>query len=230
MPKAIKKRISKKETGGEDISGTVTGLRERIKERQKTLIYATVAAMTVIISAVTFFVYTGANATKASELEAEGLKTLYSLSRGAEVPVDQYRRALDFFKKSYDAKKSNSALLHMANCNYALGNYDAAIKNLLELNGSASDTGMLSLSYYKLASAYAKKGDTENALKSYGNLTSIKGAGLQELALIESAKLLEAAGKTEEAQKKYKELAEKFPKSLAQDNVSETNKVKEEKR
>lgn len=226
MPKAIKKRIGKKETQGEDIGGTVTDLRERIKERQKLLIYATVAALTVIISAVTFFVYTGANATKASELEAEGLKSLYGLSQGAEIPADQYRRALDFFKKSYDAKKSHSALIHMANCNYALGNYDAAIKNLLELNSSASDTGMLSLSYYKLASAYAKKGDVENALKTYGNLASIKDAGLQELALLESAKLLESTGKTEEAQKKYKELTERFPKSIAQDNASEADKTK----
>ncbi|MBF0329720.1 MAG: tetratricopeptide repeat protein [Nitrospirae bacterium] len=224
MPKVIKKRVEKKESKSEDIGGTVTDLRERIKERQKILIYAAVATIAVIVSAITFFVYTNANADKASELEAEGMKTLYGLSQGAEIPVDQYKRALDFFKKSYDTKKSSSALLYMANCNYALGNYDAAIKNLLELNSSTSETGMLSLSYYKLASVYAKKGDLENALKTYGNLASIKGSGLQELALLESAKLLESTGKTEEAQKKYKELTEKFPKSLVADNGSEADK------
>jgi TolA-binding protein len=64
-----------------------------------------------------------------------------------------------------------------------------------------------------MAMTYVKKGDMENALNSLKNLSSIKNSPLQDVALMESGKILDHIGKKEEAKSKYKELINNFPKS-----------------
>ncbi|HEX8948132.1 MAG TPA: tetratricopeptide repeat protein, partial [Dissulfurispiraceae bacterium] len=109
--------------------------------------------------------------------------------------------------------KTPEALLNIANCYYALGNYDEAIKSLDEFVRQFSDPNLVSLAYHKKAMAYMKKGDTNNALGALDSLAKLKGGSLQDVALLESGEMLESMGKPEDAKNKYKELVSKFPNS-----------------
>jgi tetratricopeptide (TPR) repeat protein len=213
MPRTIKKRVDRKSQTGGNITGKVGDIRERLRQKQRTLVYGLAAFLVAVSAIVAVVVYTRTTATRSHELEFEGQNILSSPATQYPNPSDRYKYALDKFKQSYEAAKKPALLLQIADCYYALGEYDQAIKTLNELNAQASDTRILSLSYFKLASAYARKGDTSSALKAYGNMVGLKDAGLQDLALLESGRLYEAMGKKVEAKAKYDELKKKFPKS-----------------
>lgn len=215
MPKTIKKRSEKRISTEEDIRDTVVDIRERLKERQRILIYGAVIFIAVVISVIAFTVYTKTSTNKALGLELEGYKLFYGDydDRILTTPAERYQKALKVFKDSYAAKKQPHILLYIANCHYELGSYDEAIKALRELNSQFSDPTIISLSYYKMAMAYVKKGDMDNALASLKNLLSIKDSALQDMALLESGKILELMGRKDDAKIKYNEIINKFPKS-----------------
>lgn len=212
MPKAIKKRIEKKiHTGEENIHDAVVDIRERFKQRQQTLVYSAIIFVLATAAVITLAVYFKTTSARALELENEGQKIFYG---NTQLPTsERYKNALDLFKKSYAAKKKPHVLLYIADCQYELADYDEAIKTLKELNNQTSDPKFTALSNFKLGMTYAKKGDTDNALAAFKTISSIKDAALQDLALMESGKLLELMGKTEDAKAKYKELENRFPKS-----------------
>ncbi|HXW68296.1 MAG TPA: tetratricopeptide repeat protein [Dissulfurispiraceae bacterium] len=214
MPKAIKKRVSRKTQGDDNIGETVADIRKKFQERQSTLVYAIVIFGLVVITVGALFVYNRTSAARAVEMEYEG----YKIFSGATAtpypsPADRYKDALEKFKTSFAEKKSPTALLNIANCYYELGNLDEALKTLKELTDQYSDPKIASLAYYKMAMTYIRKGDLNSALNTFGIISSIKAAPLQDMALFESGRTLEAMGKTEEAKGKYKELLSKFPKS-----------------
>lgn len=220
MPKVIKKRLDKKVHTEEDIKDTLKDIKERISQRQRTFVYILIGFLFVIISVTGFFIYTKTSLNTALELEAEGYNLYYGDYLKQPMSNDErYRKALDLFKRSYDAKKRAHVLLYIANCHYELGNYDEAIKTLTELNNRFSDPQIISLSYYKMAMAYMKKGEKDNALNTLKNIYTIKGSTINDVALLESGKILESIGKTAEAKEKYKELINKFPKSALLDEA-----------
>ncbi len=214
MPKAIKKRVEQKARREDSINETVTDIRQKLKDRQRTLVYSLLVAGGLILSVGSFFIYGKVMASKAQGLEYEGLK-LFNGSGQTQViaPQDRYKNALEKFKASYAAKKSPFALLYIANSYYELGNYDEALKTLKDLTVRYSDPKVMSLAYYKMAMTYMRKGDAASALNTFNSLSSIKDSPLQDMALLESGRLLESMGKTEEAKDKYKELISKFPQS-----------------
>lgn len=214
MPKLIKKRAGKKSSTGENLKERVGDIREGLKERQRSMVYGLAAFLVVVTTVAVFVVYTRTSAANAHKLEFEGQDILYGRTAAQYPnPADRVKNALEKFKKSYEAKKNPAVLLQIADCYYALNDYDQAIAALNDLNGRYSDTHILSLSYYKLASAYIKKGDNPGALKAYDNIASLKDSGLQDLALLDSGRLLESMGKNSEAKAKYDELMKKFPNS-----------------
>jgi tetratricopeptide (TPR) repeat protein len=104
--------------------------------------------------------------------------------------------------------------LYIAGCYYELGRYDEAITTLKDFTQRYSkEEKFIPLAYEKMAMAYERKGDTKEAMKALEALYNLKGDIYKDFALIESARLLEKEGKTEEAKKKYKELSDKFPNS-----------------
>ncbi|MEW6739048.1 MAG: tetratricopeptide repeat protein [Nitrospirota bacterium] len=215
MPKAIKRRTEKRGIATEeDLRETVVDIRQRLKERQRTLVYAVTVFIVLALSIGGFAVYKKTSSNKALELELEGYRLFHGDYQASLIPpAERYKQALEMFKKSYATRKRPDVLLYIANCQYELGNYDEAIKTLKELNNQFSDPKVISLSYYKMAMAYVKKGDMDNALASLKNILNIKDIPLQDMALLETGKILELSGKTEDAKNKYRELINKFPKS-----------------
>jgi tetratricopeptide (TPR) repeat protein len=238
MPKPIKKRIEKKTTPEEGLKETVEDLKVRLKQRQRILVYSLIIFSALTVAVVSFVLYNKATANRASDLELEGYRLFHGDYATQSVsPEDRYKKALKMFQDSYEKKKKPHVLLYIAYCYYELGKYDESIKTLKELNNQFSDPQIISLSYYKMAMTYVKKGDMENALNSLKNLSSIKNSPLpdmfhswwfitllknlssiknsplQDVALMESGKILDHIGKKEEAKSKYKELINNFPKS-----------------
>lgn len=216
MPKAIKKKIPKKSADAEaEVKDRLSTLKETIKQRQKSVLRYGALILAVIIAVSGFLFYDHYSRKKAAILAYEAYKSYYNLYQKQPVTrVDQYTKALDLFKRSYDMRKSPTALLYIADCYYELGRYDEALKTLKDFTQRYSDEDrLIPLAYEKMSMVYVKKGDTKEAMKLLETLLNLKGDIYKDFALIEYAKLLEKEGRTEEAKKKYKELTEKFPNS-----------------
>jgi predicted negative regulator of RcsB-dependent stress response len=231
MPKAIKKKVPKKTTNTEaQVKDRLSILKDTIRQRQKAVLKYGALILVVIIAIPGFLLYDYSSRKKANVLEYEAYKIYYNLyQKQAVTRVDQYNKALDLFKKSYDTRKSPTALFYIASCYYELGRYDEALKTLKDFTLRYSNEEMfIPLAYEKMAMAYIRKGDTKEAMKTLEALYNLKGNIYKDFALMESARLLEKEGKTEEAKKKYKELSEKFPnspfKAEADEKLSEKKK------
>ena len=214
MPKIIKKRISKHEGSDEGLQDTVNDIRDRLKERQRALVIGLAAFLVVLIAAGGFYIYNKSQRDKAAELQREAYQLFYNENATQpSVSGDNYRKALDLFTKSFDIRKRADVLLYIAYCKYELGNYDDAIKTLKELNNKFPDPRITPLAYLKMAEAYLKKGDSTDALATLKDLASIKDGIFQDMALMESGRVLESQGKKEEAKAVFKDLVTKFPNS-----------------
>lgn len=216
MPKAIKKRIPKKTPDTEsEVKDKLISLKDTLKGQKKTVLKYGVIILVVIIAISGFLFYDYTSKKKAKMLEYEAYKIYQNIYQAQPLNRDErYQKALDIFKKSYDIRKSPSVLLYIAGCYYELGRYDEAIKTLKDFTQRYSkEEEFIPLAYEKLAMIYVKKGDTKEAMKALEALYNLKVDIYKDFALIESARLLEKEGKTEEAKKKYKELTERFPNS-----------------
>jgi predicted negative regulator of RcsB-dependent stress response len=210
----VKKRLEKDKHMDGDIKETIHGIRDRMKQRQKALVNALIAFLVIVVAVGGFFLYQKNNLAKAVEFESEALKFYYGSPAQQPLANDErLNRALDLFKKSYAAKKRPFIQLYVANCYYELGRYDEAITALNELSSRTTDTRLTSLAQYKTAMAYARKSDFDKALKVFNDIEKIKNSPFRDLAVIESAKILELVGRHDEAKEKYKRLVSDFPKS-----------------
>ncbi len=215
MPKAIKKKIVKKTKSEEEIKTIVKSTRDFISEKRRILLPSVAIVSAIILIVGGIWIYRSTQIKKANALEYDGYKTYYGLYQ--KQPVDQstrYQQALDKFKKAYAVRKSPYSLFYMASCYYALGKFEEASKALKELNEIfPDDESFVPLSYYKMAMISVKKGDKESALKSLETLYNYKTGSFKDLALIESARILETMDKRDESLKKYEELTRNFPNS-----------------
>jgi len=216
MPKVIKKRIYKKaeiETE-EQVKERLENLKEKLAERQRNLIKYGAIILILIIAIAGFFVYYKSTSQKAKNLEYQAYKTLYGPVLPGVHKQDNISKALELFKKSYDTKKSPSSLYYSAICYYDLEKYGDSINTLKNLISKYPDDSIYTpLAYQTLASAYILKGDLSEAKKTLNALYNLKGNLFKDVALMQTAIILEKEGKYDEAKKQYEELTKKFPES-----------------
>jgi tetratricopeptide (TPR) repeat protein len=216
MPKPIKKRMPKK-TGDTEtkVKQRLTSLKDALRHRQKTVLKLTAAILVVLAILAGFLVHSYSTHKRARTLEYEAYRIYYSNPR--EQSSDrrgQYKAALDMFKKAYDTSKSPLSLFYIAACYDDLGNYDEALKTLNDfVRRYSDDEAYIPLVYQKMAAIYIKKGDTGEAKKTLDTLINLKSDIYKDFALLEYARILEKEGKTDEADKKYKDLITRFPNS-----------------
>ena len=216
MPKVIKKKISKKIVSAEaDVKDRLVSLKDTIKNRQKTAIKYAGVILVIIVAVGGFLIYSFASRNKAKMFEYEGYTIYYNDNQGKFInKKDQYRKALDMFEKAYNIRKSPVSLYYIAGCYYELGNYDDALKRLRDFaQRYSNDPTFVPLAYQKMALIYVKKGDVNDAMKTLDAISNMKGNIFKDFALIEYGRLLEKAGKPENAMEKYRELTSKFPNS-----------------
>jgi predicted negative regulator of RcsB-dependent stress response len=221
MPKSIKKRIPKKTVTSEaDVKNKLAGLKDTLKERKKTALTYGAGILVILIVIVSFLVYNYTSQKKAKIFEYEAYKIYYNTPAQSVTKEEQYKKALDIFKKAYDTRKSPTSLFYIAACYYELGKYDDALKTLKDFTQRYSkEDRFIPLVYQKIATVYLKKGDINEATKTLDTLYSLNSDIYKDLALIEYGRLLEKAGKIEEAKKKYKELTTRFPNSPFMDEA-----------
>ncbi|MDX9715233.1 MAG: tetratricopeptide repeat protein [Dissulfurispiraceae bacterium] len=214
MPKIIKKRISHS-AHDHTVQESIADLRDKFKEKQKLMVTILAGFIVVLVGIIGYLGYNSYTANKALEFESEAYKVLYADFQAQPIaPEDRIKKAIDLFKKSYDVKKKAHVLLMIANCYYELGDYDETIKKLLDLTDRGSDPLISPLARYKMAMTYIKKDDKPKAFSMFATLSSLKEpVALQDLSLLENARLLDEAGKAEEAKAKYNELITRFPHS-----------------
>lgn len=215
MPRTIKKRTAKSSIKEERAKNFFHKIQEFAFKKERIIVPIVVAVVVLLVLSAGFFIYQSNTNKKAGALAYDAYKAYYGLYQAQPAQrTDQYQNALEKFKKSYDARKSPFALFYMSNCYFGMGRYDEALKTLAELNERfPDDVGFVPLSYYKMAVITLNKGDKEAALKLLDTLYNYKAASLKDLALIESARILESMGKAEESAKKYEEITKGFPNS-----------------
>ncbi len=222
MPKAIKKRTSRKAVDTEtEVTERLATFKDTLRERQKTAIQIAAGALVILIAITGFFLYSSSVKKKAGEYEFQAYKIFNSTTRMQPGNKGgQYKKALDMFQKAYDTKKSPVSLFYIAACYYELGNYDETVKTLKDFTRKYSGAERLApLAHQKMAMAYVRKGDVNEALKTLDTLYSLPGDIFKDVALMETGKLLERQGKSDEAKKKYEELTKKFPDSPFRDEA-----------
>jgi predicted negative regulator of RcsB-dependent stress response len=215
MPKVIKKKIAKPAKTEEGVQNVIHNAREYMQEKKRVLFPAVIAVIIVCLGAAGFFLYRSNMQKEASALEHEGYKLYYGLYQKQPFAKDElYQKALEKFTKAYDKRRSPLSLFYIASCYYDLGKYDDAMRSLKELNERFPDDETFApLSFYKMAVIDLKKGDKEAALKQLDALYNYRAGSFKDLALVESARILEAMGKKDESVKKYEELTKNFPDS-----------------
>jgi predicted negative regulator of RcsB-dependent stress response len=213
MPRVIKKKGRKKNVGGEtEVVDRLVDIREQLREKQKTVVIYGVAALVVIVAVAGIFLYRQNARQQSRLLEYEAYKIYYNeYQKQPAAGPEHFQKALDLFQQAYQKRKTAKVLFYIASSYAELGRNDEALKNLLELiKEYPSDKDMLPLVYQKMADIQLREGKKDEALKTLNTLYMSAGSIYKDLALIESARILESQGKKDEALAKYKELAEKF--------------------
>jgi predicted negative regulator of RcsB-dependent stress response len=214
MPKAIKRRVQTKTSDTEqEVKDRLTIIKDNIKERKKTAYQAGIIIVVLIAALTGFFIYNHTSQKKAARLAQEASLIYYSEIPG-QPAEDRYKKALEMFRQANNTKASPASLFYIAGCLYELGKYDEALSTLLDFTRKyANEDKYIPLAYQKIAMVHLKKGDEPGAMKALDTLSGLKGSIYKDFVLLEQARLLEKSGKTEEAKKKYKDLADKFPDS-----------------
>jgi len=215
MPKAIKKKAAKPARTEEDVKNVIHGAKEFIDKRRKLLFPVLIAAVAIAVGLAGFSLYRSNLKNQAAALEYDGYKIYYGLYQKQPLQkAEQYQKALEKFQKAYDMMKSPYSLFYIASCYYDMGRYDDALKTLNELNQRfPDDESFVPLSYYKMAVIDLKKGDKESALKILDTLYNYRTGSFKDLALVESARILDTMGKKDDSLKKYEEVTKNFPDS-----------------
>jgi predicted negative regulator of RcsB-dependent stress response len=222
MPKQIKKRVPKKTTISEvNVKDKLTSLKDTIRERQGRALKYGAGILVIFIAVAGFLFYYNISQKKASIFEYEAYRIYYNEYQHPPLNKDdQYKKALDMFKKAYDTKKSPLSLFYIAACYDELDKQDDALTTLKDFIRRYSNEDLfIPLVYQKMSMIYIKKDNVNEALKTLDTLYNLKGDIYKDFALMESGRLLEKEGKIEEAKKKYQELTTGFPKSPFSDEA-----------
>jgi predicted negative regulator of RcsB-dependent stress response len=214
MPKTIKKRTKSKDVE-HDVQDRIADIRDLMQQKQKAVITYGGVASVVLIAVVALIFYRYSNEDKARQLEYEAAKIFHNEYQTAPLPrKEQLEKAAALFQQAYSKHKSPRILLYLADCYYEGGKESDALTTLnLFLKNHASDKALLPVAYLQLARVQLKMGNRPEALKTLETLSKTDGDIFKDVALVESARILESDGKKEEATAKYKELTEKYKSS-----------------
>ncbi|MBI5049572.1 MAG: tetratricopeptide repeat protein [Nitrospirae bacterium] len=217
MPKAIKKRVTKKlPVREEEVRGIVAHTIDAVKERKKFFILlSSIVGAVIVVSLVVIF-YNASVTKKAYSLEQQAGNYYYGRNLKNPLPEEQrWRKALELYDKSLKTKEKPLVQFYIGNCYFKLNDYNNAVKSYKAfIDKYHGEEDILPLVYQKLASSYVNTGSNDDALKTLETLKKFKNGAFKDTGLIEEARLYEAVGRTADAQKRYEELIKEFPNSV----------------
>ncbi len=192
-------------------------MRDTAIARQRQLTAAAVALVAILVLILGIYYYRTSSAKDAQKLQYQGYKTLEGMyDASALEESERARKALELFQKSYETRKAPATMIYIAESHTVLGEYEQALAALDRVTKEfPGDYLFAPMANFKKASIYLKTGEKEKALEAFNGLTS---AGVSvpfgDLALMESARLLEGMGRTDEAMQKYEIIANRYPESM----------------
>lgn len=216
MPKAIKKRVTKKiGLKEEEVKSAAVRSLGVIKEKKRIFILILIALGIVVISTIAFMLYSSSMKEKAYSFEREAYNYYYKVNLKTPLTDEErWRKSLELFQNAIKVKSTPTVQFYIGNCYFNLGDYDNAIKAYNKFTDEyKKEEVILPLVYQKLASAYIKKGKNDEIIKTLDTLTQFKNGIFKDAALILEARHYEITGRDEDAIKKYKELVDGFPSS-----------------
>lgn len=216
MPKAIKKRVTKKiGLKEEDVKSAAVRSLDIIKNKKRIFILILLVLGIAVISTIAFMLYSSSIKEEANSFEKEAYNYYYDINLKTPLTDEErWRKSLELFQKAIEVKSTSAVQFYIGNCYFNLGDYDNAIKAYNKfIDKYKNEEIILPLVYQKLASAYIKRGKNDEAIKTLNTLTQFKNGIFKDVALILEARHYETTGKHEDAIKKYKELVEGFPSS-----------------
>ncbi|MBI5665420.1 MAG: tetratricopeptide repeat protein [Nitrospirae bacterium] len=216
MPKVIKKRPAKKKPVQEnEVKSAALEALDKIKERRKQVIMWVSIVLGVVVLYAAFAMYSSSMSDKAYSLEREAYKYYYGEISDKSMPeVERWKKALELYKKSVDAKVTPTALFYAGNSYYNLKDYDNALKQYVRFTEKFSgDKKILPLVYQKMSSAYLRTNQKDKAINILGKLAGIDNGIFKDTALVLEARLYEETGDKVKALEKYKEIMTKHPAS-----------------
>jgi len=214
MPKAIKKRVTKR-TGlkEEKVKSKAIETFTLLKEKKKFLIYALSALVLAVILVIGLIFYSSSIKKKAYAYERDAYNYYYNINFKNPIPEEErWKKALELFQKAIEVKSTPSAQFYIGNCYFNLGDYGNAIKAYNKfIDKYKSNEEILPLVYQKLALVYIENGRDNEAIKTLNTLAQFKNGIFKDTALRLEAWYYETKEKHEEAVKKYQELIRDFP-------------------
>lgn len=224
MPKAIKKRV-KKPAPAVSEKNLIDETKKFIEAKKRPLMVSAAAVVLALLVVTGYPMYKKSIENRAAGFEYEGYRYLNNLYIKGPLPEkERFEKAAEGFRKAYETKKTPYALLNMANSHYLAGNYEEAMKAIDELSlRFRKSRDIMPIALYKKAMIYASRGEAEEGLKTLDGLYKSDFDFFRDLALVESARMLEALGRAEEAKAKYEALLKEFPDSaFNEEAVSKT--------
>jgi len=216
MPKVIKKRPAKKKPVQEnEVKSAALEALDKIKGRQKQVITGAAIVIAIIVLLVAYMIYSSSASSKAYALEMEAYNYYYGQTADKSMSeVQRWKKALELYKQSVNAKVTPSALFYTGNCYYNLKDYDNAIKEYSRFADKFSrDKRILPLVYQKMSSAYLRTNQKDKAINVLGKLSGIDNGIFKDTALVLEARLYDEAGDKGKALEKYKEIITGYPAS-----------------
>lgn len=215
MPKILKKKKNVDNSNQQaDIADVLEKVKLRLQQKKNILLYSILSVVIICVIIGSFFIYNNIMSNKANDLAIEGYILFYKSESNNLIPSEiRFSKALESFKNSYTIKKNEQVLLHIAYCNYNLGNYNETIKILKKNNDEFPKPEWLSLSNDRIAMSYLKIEDINNAFNVLSSISQAKEGILKDLTLMDMGKILEIQGNKEGAKNIYTQLINKFPNS-----------------
>lgn len=214
MPKVIKKKAVKQaETN--DAKALMEKMQEIGAARRKQIMAITAAAVGVVIIGVALFAFARSAKNTASAYEYEGYRAFAGLNEKTPPPQNvRAGRAMESFMKAHATRPTPYSLMYVANSRFELGKFDEALAAYEELMSKFPSADIyLPLASHKAAVCAMMLGKNEIAMKYFDQILSYPTPSFKDVALVESAKLLERMGKPEEAKLKYEKILAEFPAS-----------------
>jgi tetratricopeptide (TPR) repeat protein len=216
MPKIIKKKAVKKKTDQEEgVKSVALQTIEALKKKQQQLVIGVSVIIAVFALFFIFSIYSSSQYKKAYSIEMEAGQYYYGEIEDASLSQeDMWKKALELYQQSVDTKATPTAMYYLGNCYFNLGDYENAIKQYNNFTDKfGGDKAILPLVYQKLASAYFRTEQNDNALDTIKKLGKVNRGIFKDTALVLEARHLESAGAAEKALEIYREIIMEFPAS-----------------
>ena len=215
MPKIIKKRTVRAEMKEEDVMDTLTRLSEQAGERKKQIAIVAVAVLVVILIATGLHLFKKNTAQRAGMLEAEAYSLIMNNKDYASMTdSERLEKALEGFKAANSTSGTAFRQYFIAVTLYELGRYEEAIAELDALmTGYSGNKVFIPTAKMKKAMTYKKMGNMDKALATLQEISLLGGSTLKDVAIIETAEILESQDKREEAKDYYSLLLREHPNS-----------------